>query len=67
MIDKETRWRLVLMDIIEKNETHFKRCCKVYEETVTVRDKEIDRLRKMLGMKPLKEQKPAQVLQLVKK
>jgi len=40
---------------------------QIYEITIAVRDKEIDRLRKMLGMKPLKEQKPAQVLRLIKK
>ncbi len=36
-----------------------------YAATITDKNKEIDRLRKMLGMSPLHKQKPAKVLKLI--
>ncbi len=36
-----------------------------YAATITDKNKDIDRLRKMLGMSPLYKQKPAKVLKLI--
>ncbi len=37
-----------------------------YAATITDKNKEIDRLRKMPGLSPLYKQKPAKVLKLIK-